>query len=134
MIPLLVLVAASHPRPPPHRRNPLAPRALPSGWSTFAAGGNDGGSCYIDSSTRLLPAWTYVDGGMTVTKCLTACERKGVPFAGIEYGSECYVSPFSTSADDSAVPPPRPLQPMPRPPTARPHALGPPSGAVVSGG
>ncbi|KLP15059.1 beta-1,3 exoglucanase [Fusarium fujikuroi] len=49
--------------------------------------------CYTDNSSkgRALTWPMDIDGSqMTPTSCLTACADQGFPFAGLEYGGECY--------------------------------------------
>jgi hypothetical protein len=49
--------------------------------------------CYRDKfamTERVLPNIRYLDAAMTIDKCTVRCGQAGFPFAGIEFGSECY--------------------------------------------
>lgn len=56
---------------------------LPTGWSYLG--------CYTDSvGTRTLPGSTYNGNAMTEESCVSFCQSHGYPYAGTEYGGECY--------------------------------------------
>lgn len=75
----------------------LAERAAPSGWSIYTKSGNDGGGCYIDSSAaRVLKGYTVTDSKNGLQSCLTTCKDKGFLYAGLQYSTQCYVSPFTS--------------------------------------
>ena len=47
--------------------------------------------CYSDSpSARTLTTQMSLSGNVRVSDCTTACSNAGYPYAGLEYGSECY--------------------------------------------
>lgn len=47
--------------------------------------------CYTDSTNqRTLSNAVGVIGALTIESCLAVCEARGLPYAGVEYGSECY--------------------------------------------
>lgn len=51
--------------------------------------------CYVDSTTsRLLASRVYTLKAEVITPstCLDACTLMGLPYAGVEYGQECYCS------------------------------------------
>ncbi|KAJ7057174.1 WSC domain-containing protein, partial [Mycena amicta] len=58
---------------------------LPSGWSYT-------GCVSEPSSGRTLSNYSFVDGGMTIDKCVATCNSKGFHIAGAEYADECYCS------------------------------------------
>ncbi|CCA66988.1 related to glyoxal oxidase precursor [Serendipita indica DSM 11827] len=48
-------------------------------------------NCYTDSIwNRVLPNQLSVSGGMTIEKCLDACDAAGYAFGGVEWGKECW--------------------------------------------
>ena len=57
-------------------------------------------ACYIDGEPRLLPTRLSYTGGLTREKCIAAARLKGLPWAGVEYGQECFggVTPPPESA------------------------------------
>ena len=56
---------------------------LPANWTYYG--------CYTDYGKRKLAGSSYVDSGnMTQARCVTFCDNNGYPYAGIEYGQECY--------------------------------------------
>ena len=57
-------------------------------------------ACYIDGETRLLPVRLSYTGGLTREKCIAAARAKGLPWAGVEYSSECFGG--SVAPPDSA--------------------------------
>lgn len=81
-----------------HSRNEvtnLDKRAAPNGWSIYTKSGNDGGGCYVDSSAaRILTGYTMADSKNGLQSCLTTCANKGFTYAGVQYGTQCYVSRF----------------------------------------
>lgn len=65
------------------KRDLVVNSALPSGWSYSG--------CYTDNTDpRTLHSDSYVDSAMTESSCINYCNGKGYPYAGIEYGVECY--------------------------------------------
>lgn len=63
---------------------------LPAGWSVLTASGNDGAGCYEDTgSVRVLS--NKFNGYADVGRCLQQCQSAGFQYAGMEYGSECWV-------------------------------------------
>jgi glucan endo-1,3-alpha-glucosidase len=67
---------------------PIAASALPTGWSALG--------CHADSSTaRALGGGSYTSNNLTVGSCIASCAAKGMPYAGVEYGVECWCSPAS---------------------------------------
>jgi hypothetical protein len=77
-----------------HERS-LVERAAPSGWSLHVKSGNDGGGCYIDSSAaRILTGYAGNDANNGLQSCLTNCRSRGFAFGGVQYGTQCFVSPF----------------------------------------
>jgi hypothetical protein len=66
---------------------------LPSGWALYVANGNDGGGCYVDTNPRVLSGFSVPqDNSNGIAKCINACVGRGFKYAGVEYGSQCYVS------------------------------------------
>jgi hypothetical protein len=68
----------------------LASTSIPAGWSAVG--------CVIDSPTaRALDkgSVTYTDN--TIAKCIALAESKGLPYAGVEYGSECWTGSSASS-------------------------------------
>ena len=62
---------------------PSAPAKVGAGW-TYA-------SCYMEPQTgRALPDKVWSDPAMTVDKCTAFCGSGGYPWAGVEYGDECW--------------------------------------------
>ncbi|KAF1923736.1 WSC-domain-containing protein [Didymella exigua CBS 183.55] len=56
---------------------------LPAGWSYHG--------CYTDYGRRKLAGSLFVDtGNMTQASCVAFCDQNNYPYAGIEYGQECY--------------------------------------------
>ncbi|KAL1653699.1 hypothetical protein SLS61_003847 [Didymella pomorum] len=56
---------------------------LPANWTYYG--------CYTDYGKRKLAGSSYVDSGnMTQASCVAFCDDNGYPYAGIEYGQECY--------------------------------------------
>jgi glucuronoarabinoxylan endo-1,4-beta-xylanase len=45
--------------------------------------------CYTDSSTRALPT-QLATSGATVESCVAAAQAKGLAYAGVQYGGECW--------------------------------------------
>lgn len=70
----------------------LVKRAAPSGWSLYVKSGNDGGGCYIDSSTRILTGYSGSSTTNSLDSCLNTCKTKGFSYGGVEVGNQCYVS------------------------------------------
>lgn len=71
----------------------LITRDPPPGWSLHVAEGNDGGGCYDDSHTaRILDGYGAMDSGNRLDICLSICQGKGFKYAGVQFGTECYVS------------------------------------------
>ena len=59
------------------------PNDLPTGWSYLG--------CYTDSTgARTLPAATYNGNAMTDESCVSYCANLQYPYAGTEYGGQCY--------------------------------------------
>jgi hypothetical protein len=47
--------------------------------------------CYTDSvKSRGLPVGVPVTSGMTVGRCVDACQKKGYSYAAVEYSTECF--------------------------------------------
>lgn len=46
--------------------------------------------CEVDSSTRVLPTQITGISGMTPEKCVTAVAARGLNYAGVEAGNECW--------------------------------------------
>ena len=66
-----------------HKRALSLPNDLPAGWSYTG--------CYTDSvGARTLPGATFNGNTMTDESCVSFCLNKGYPYAGTEYGGECY--------------------------------------------
>lgn len=58
---------------------------LPTGWSAASS------PCILEgSSGRALTGASFTDDRMTITRCLDFCTAKGLQWAGVEYGRECY--------------------------------------------
>jgi hypothetical protein len=56
---------------------------IPSGWSQKG--------CFSDLSTnRALTGWQSTTNTNTPENCMNACAGKGYPFAGVEYGAQCF--------------------------------------------
>lgn len=56
---------------------------LPTGWDYYG--------CYTDYGRRKLTGPSYVDAeNMTQESCVSFCNSNGHPYAGVEYGRECY--------------------------------------------
>jgi hypothetical protein len=84
-----------------NKTHSLVERAAPSGWSIYTKSGNDGGGCYIDSSSaRILTGYAVTDSKNGLQSCLTTCKDKGFAFAGVQYGTQCYVSPCAYAFGD----------------------------------
>jgi uncharacterized protein YbdZ (MbtH family) len=72
---------------------PLASAAIPSGWAAVG--------CATDSGTsRTLDRGSTYSALMTVQKCLDIAQSKGLPYAGVENGNECWVG---TAASQSNI-------------------------------
>lgn len=72
----------------------LVERAPPSGWNLFIKSGNDGGGCYVDNgSARALTGYSGNDANNGLQSCLNTCQSKGFTYGGVQYGTQCYVSP-----------------------------------------
>lgn len=90
----------------------LVERAAPSGWSLHVKSGNDGGGCYIDSSAaRILTGYAGTDANNGLQSCLTTCRSRGFAYGGVQYGTQCFVSPschvdirLTTSAGTPSLP------------------------------
>lgn len=71
----------------------LSLRDPPTGWSLHVDSGNAGGGCYDDSPTaRILNGYGASDSGNRLDICLSVCQGKGFKYAGVQFGTECYVS------------------------------------------
>ena len=67
---------------------PIASSALPTGWSALG--------CHVDNpNTRALGGGSSNSNNLTVSSCIASCAAKGMPYAGVEYGTECWCSPAS---------------------------------------
>ncbi|KAJ4159870.1 uncharacterized protein LMH87_007808 [Akanthomyces muscarius] len=53
--------------------------------------------CYTDQSPRSLGHPQSIDGGVTPEKCISACKAQGYPYAGTEYGGECWCDSYLAS-------------------------------------
>lgn len=63
---------------------------LPTGWSVLTASGNDGAGCYEDTGSVRVLSNKFI-GYADVGRCLQQCQSAGFQYAGMEYGSECWV-------------------------------------------
>jgi hypothetical protein len=62
---------------------PIAASALPTGWSTLG--------CHVDSgNNRALNGGATNSNNLTIPACIASCSAKGMPYAGVEYGVECW--------------------------------------------
>jgi hypothetical protein len=62
---------------------PIAASALPTGWSALG--------CHVDDgSNRALNRGSYQSNNLTIPDCIASCSSKGLPYAGVEYGGECW--------------------------------------------
>lgn len=78
----------------------LDKRGPPTGWSVHVQNGNDGGGCYVENeSARLLTEYAGNDPKNGLESCLSTCQVKGFKFGGVQYGSQCYVSPPAFTFD-----------------------------------
>lgn len=70
---------------------------LPSGWTELG--------CIAEGTTgRAFTSASTTDPAMTKTFCANYCGNLGYPFAGVEYGDECYCgSEFSNGAVNQTV-------------------------------
>ncbi|OAQ97661.1 hypothetical protein LLEC1_04963 [Akanthomyces lecanii] len=50
--------------------------------------------CYTDQSPRSLGHPQTIDGGVTPEKCISACKAQGYPYAGTEFGGECWCDSY----------------------------------------
>lgn len=67
---------------------PIAASALPTGWSALG--------CHVDDgSNRALGGGSTTSSNLTIPGCIASCAAKGMPYAGVEYGQECWCSPAS---------------------------------------
>ena len=65
------------------KRGLAVPTDLPAGWSYLG--------CYTDGvGARTFAASTYNGNAMTDESCVSFCANQGYPYAGTEYGGECY--------------------------------------------
>lgn len=63
---------------------PYPTASLPAGWSEIG--------CLVDSGTsRTLDGGSTGMSDLTVAKCLAVAASKGLPYAGTQYGTECWV-------------------------------------------
>lgn len=71
---------------------------LPSGWTELG--------CIVEGTTgRAFTSASTTDPAMTKTLCANYCGNLNFPFAGVEYGDECYCgSEFSNGAVNQTVP------------------------------
>lgn len=54
--------------------------------------------CYGDKThARALPDLVYISRNMTVMMCINHCRARGYPYAGLEYGEECYCGAAGSS-------------------------------------
>ena len=69
---------------------PLPDSKIPTGWSAVG--------CVVDSATsRALDSGSVTYSDNTVAKCIALAESKGLPYAGVEYGSECWSGSAASS-------------------------------------
>lgn len=62
---------------------PIAASALPTGWSALG--------CHVDDgSNRALNSGSTSSNNLTIASCIGVCSAKGLPYAGVEYGQECW--------------------------------------------
>ena len=87
--------------PPSTEAHSLVKRAAPSGWTLYVKSGNDGGGCYIDSSTRILTGYSGSSTTNSLDSCLNTCKTKGFSYGGVENGNQCFVSstPYRVNID-----------------------------------
>ncbi|MBJ6725035.1 WSC domain-containing protein [Geomesophilobacter sediminis] len=72
---------------PPEDAPPPPVRSLPP-LTSAPAGGYLG--CFKDDSRRDLKEKEWSDGKMTPTLCINYCRDEGFPYAGVQYGSQCF--------------------------------------------
>lgn len=62
---------------------PFPANSLPSGWTALG--------CHVDSgSSRALNGGATNPDKLTIPDCIASCSAKGMPYAGVEYGQECW--------------------------------------------
>lgn len=62
---------------------PIAAAALPTGWSSLG--------CHVDDgSKRALGGGSTYSTNLTISDCIATCAGKNMPYAGVEYGTECW--------------------------------------------
>lgn len=71
---------------------------LPADWDYYG--------CYTDYGRRKLAGPSFADAGnMTQASCVAFCEDNSYPYAGVEYGQECYcglaIGPGSVSRNNT---------------------------------
>lgn len=82
----------------------LVERAPPSGWNLFIKSGNDGGGCYVDSSAaRILTGYSGNDANNGLQSCLNTCQSKGFTYGGVQYSTQCYVSPHHVQSEGQSA-------------------------------
>ena len=65
---------------------------LPSGWSAVG--------CVVDNAnTRTLDSGATTANDQTIAKCIAIAQQKGLPYAGVEYGRECWVGTSASKAN-----------------------------------
>ncbi|KAK7042275.1 putative fungistatic metabolite [Favolaschia claudopus] len=61
--------------------------------------------CIVEPSTgRALSGNSWIDGGMTIEKCVNLCDSTGFKYAGLEYANECYCDNTISLANGGGVP------------------------------
>ncbi|KAJ7792251.1 glyoxal oxidase N-terminus-domain-containing protein [Mycena olivaceomarginata] len=60
--------------------------------------------CIVEASSgRTLSGNSWIDGGMTVEKCVSFCDSTGFNYAGAEFGNECYCDNTISLANGGGV-------------------------------
>ncbi|KAF7338040.1 Glycoside hydrolase [Mycena venus] len=61
-------------------------------------------TCVVDSSSRILQAYSVTNTSNTPSSCQSTCQTKGYTIAGVEYGAECYCANTITGGTPTAAP------------------------------
>lgn len=56
--------------------------SLPAGWSYVG--------CMLDSTVRVLPTLGAASSSVTRASCISLCGAANYPYAGVEFGNECW--------------------------------------------
>ncbi|KAI1857602.1 uncharacterized protein JN550_013114 [Neoarthrinium moseri] len=63
----------------------------PNNGGIVAPGGSSYVGCVSEiNGGRTLNAWSTARADMSIDLCLSLCSKQGLPFAGVEYGNECF--------------------------------------------